>query len=393
MTESIHRAKPTIAFLATRLAVYVQPADRATDRLQVSYRSGHSEQVQACTVTRSSISARLDPGLWVKRHVRLCALTLLGATLLAPPVAADPPQNLPRIGYLALSPILAQPSPERAGFLKGLRERGYEDGKNIVIEYRSAEGDPEALPFVAEEMAASGVKLIVTVGYPAIKALQDATKTIPIVLMFGADPVASGLVRSLARPGGNITGMSQLNQELGEKRLALLKEAIPRIRRVAVLWDSSNPVLVPEWEATKNTADRLGIQLISADAAGEPNFEKAFALITKERPDALVTFVDLRTASYRQIIPEFALKQRLPTMFGLTAFVAAGGLLSYAPDFADLSRRSAAYVDKILKGAKAGDLPIEQPTHFEFVVNRATARKLGITLPPAVLLRADRIIE
>src|SRR3990170_140258 len=229
--------------------------------------------------------------------------------------------KVPRIGYLTLSPLLEPPSPERAGFLQGLREHGYEDGKNIIIEYRSAEGDPEALPFVAEALVASGVRLVVTAGYPAIKAVQDASDAVPIVLLFAADLDATGFAKSLARPGGNITGMSMQNRELGAKRLELLKEAVPAIRRVAVLWDSSNPVLKPEWESTQKAGRRLGIQFISADGANEPNFEKAFALIVKARPDALVTFVDLRLASYRQIIPEFAIKQRLPTMFALTAFV------------------------------------------------------------------------
>lgn len=307
--------------------------------------------------------------------------------------AAAGSENVPHIGYLALSPLLDPPSPERAGFLRGLRELGYEDGKNIVIEYRSAEGDPEALPFLAEALVASGVRLVVTAGYPAIKSLQEATETVPIVLLFAADPDVSGFAKSLAQPGGNITGMSMQNQELSAKRLELLKEAIPAIRRVAVLWDSSNPVLIPEWESTQAAARRLGIELISADGAGEPSFEKPLALIAKERPDALVTFVDLRLASYREIIPAFALKQRLPTMFALTAFVANGGLMSYAPDFADLSRRSAAYVDKILKGAKPSELPIQQPTHYRLTINVKTARAIGLTFPETILLRADEVIE
>jgi putative ABC transport system substrate-binding protein len=299
----------------------------------------------------------------------------------------------PRIGYLALSPLTDPPSPERAGFLQGLRELGYEDGKNIVIEYRSAEGDPEALPFLAVELVASGVRLVVTGGYPAVKALQEASNSMPIVLLFAADPDATGFAKSLARPGGNITGMSMQNRELGAKRLELLKEAIPGIRRVAVLWDSSNPVLKPEWESTQAAARLLGIQLISADGAGEQNFESAFALIARERPDALVAFVDLRLASYRQIVPEFALKQRLPTMFALHAFVQSGGLMSYAPDFADLCRRSAGYVDKILRGANPAELPIQQPTRYVLAINLKTARALGLRLPARILQRADEVID
>lgn len=302
-------------------------------------------------------------------------------------------EKIPRIGYLALASLTDPPSPERAGFLQGLRELGYEDGKNIRIEYRSAEGSPEALPFVAEELVASGVRLVVTAGQPAVKAVQEASNTMPIVLLFSADPDASGFAKSLARPGGNITGMSMQNRELGAKRLELLKEAIPTVRRVAVLWDSSNPVLKPEWESTQTAARRLGLQLISADGAGESNFERAFALIERERPDALVTFVDLRLASYRQIVPEFALKQGLPTVFALRAFVDSGGLMSYAPDFVDLCRRSAGYVDRILKGAPPGELPIQQPTRYVLVINLRTAQRLGLRLSDRTLQRADELIQ
>lgn len=321
------------------------------------------------------------------------AIVLCLSALFVVAAQAEPEASVPRIGYLVLSPLTDPPSPERAGFLQGLREHGYEDGRNIVIEYRSAEGDPEALPFAAEELVESDVRLVVTAGHPAVKAVQDASNSMPIVLLFAADPDATGFAKSLARPGGNVTGMSMQNRELGAKRLELLKEAIPTIRRVAVLWDSSNPVLKPEWESTQAAAHRLGIQLISADGAGEPNFEKAFALIAKERPDALVTFVDLRLASYRLIIPEFARKQRLPTMFALSAFVEQGGLMSYAPDFADLSRRSAGYVDKILKGAKPAELPIQQPVLYRLVVNLKTASTLGLRFPQNILLRADKVIE
>jgi len=308
---------------------------------------------------------------------------------LAPPVAADPP----RIGYLTLSPLLDQPSPERAGFLQGLREHGYVDGKNIIIEYRSAEGDPEALPFVAEELVSSGVLLVVTAGYQPIKALQDVTRKLPIVILFGADPDQSGFAKSLARPGGNITGMSQQNRELGIKRLELLHDVVPTMKRVAVLWDSSNPVMIPEWDATRDAARRLGIEVISADGAGEPSFAKAFAMIEKRRPDALISFVDLRMASYRQIIPQFALRTRLPDISGLEAFVHNGGLMSYAPDFADLSRRSAGYVDKILRGANPAELPIQQPVAYNLVVNLKTARRLGVRIPDSILQRASRVIE
>jgi putative ABC transport system substrate-binding protein len=228
-------------------------------------------------------------------------------------------------------------------------------------------------------------------GYPAVKAVQEASNTMPIVLLFAADPDATGLRKALHDRAG-ITGMSMQNRELA-KRLELLKEAIPTIKRVAVLWDSANPVLKPEWESTLAAAQRLGIQLISADGAGEADFEKAFALIAKERPDALVTFVDLRLASYRNIIPEFALQQRLPSIFALKAFVESGGLMSYSPDFVDLCRRSAGYVDKVLKGAKPAELPIQQPTRYVLVINLKTTQRLGLKLPERTLQRADEVIQ
>jgi putative ABC transport system substrate-binding protein len=308
-------------------------------------------------------------------------------------VAAPSPHKLPRIGYLALSPILDTPSAERAGFLQGLREHGYEDGKNIEIQYASAEGDPEMLEFQAEVLVESGVDMIIGAGLPVIRAARKATDRIPIVMMFAADPVPQGLAQSLARPGSNVTGMSMLNAQLGGKRLELLKQALPSIRRVAVLWDASNPALAPEWQSTESTARQLRIELISVDVSKDPDLVRAFAHIEQTRPDALVTFVDLRTASYRKIIPEFALKQRLPTMFGLTAFVELGGLLSYAPDFADLSRRSAAYVNKILNGANPAELPIQQPTQFSLAVNLRTAKALGLQIPEAILLRADEVLR
>lgn len=203
----------------------------------------------------------------------LAGLLVTGLGFAGGVVAADG-NGVPRIGYLAVAPITDKPSPERAGFLAGLRELGYENGKNITIVYRSAEGTYDALPFVAEELVESGVKLVVTAGNPAIRALQEASDSIPIVILFSADPVAAGFAKSLARPGGNITGMSQQNLELAAKRLELLKETVPAIRRVGVLWDSSNPVMVGEWESTKTAARQLGVELVSGDAAGEPSFTR-----------------------------------------------------------------------------------------------------------------------
>ena len=299
----------------------------------------------------------------------------------------------PRIGYLVLSPLIDPPSAERRAFLDGLRELGYVDGRNIVIEYRSAEGDAGVLPFLATELIEAKVDLVVTVGTQTALVMKNATRTIPIVMLFATDPVGTGLVKSLAHPSGNVTGTSRLADELGAKRLQLLKETLPGLSRVAVLWDSGNPVIASEWQATQAAAHALEITLQPMDIKGAHDLSTVFAAMRKNPPDALITLLDPRTVSYREIIPEFANRQRLPTMFGLRDFTVSGGLMSYAPSFPDLSRRAAVYVDKILKGAKPADLPVQQPTKFEFVINLRTAKALGIKIPPALLLRADEIIQ
>lgn len=327
------------------------------------------------------------------RAIALLVIFVL-ASLFAPLAPAAPlPGKAPRIGYLVLSPLVSPPSRERAAFLEGLRELGYVDGRNIVIEYRSAEGDPEALPFLAAELVDLKVDLIVVPGAQSALAAKDASTNIPVVMLFAPDPVGTGLIASLARPGGNVTGMSQFAPELGAKRLQLLKEAVPGVKRVAVLWDSGNFAIAPEWQATQAAARALNISLQRLDIRGASDINAAFAAIRKNPPDALVTIVDLRTAGYRNIIPEFAMRQRLPTMFGLRDFAVAGGLLSYAPSFPELTRRAALYVDKILKGAKPADLPVEQPTRYELVINMKTAKALDIKIPQSILVRADEIIR
>lgn len=308
-------------------------------------------------------------------------------------VFARAPARTPRLGYLVLSPLIDPPSAERASFLDGLRELGYVDGRNITIEYRSAEGDAEALPFLAAELVDLKVDLIVVPGALPALAARDASAVIPIVMLFSPDPVGTGMIASLARPGGNVTGMSHFAPELGAKRLQLLKEAIPGVKRVAVLWDSGNFAVASEWQAIQTAARTLGIVLQPLDLGGKDDLGDAFAAIRKSRPDALLTIVDLRTFAYREIIPEFALRHRLPTMFGLRDFALAGGLLSYAPDFPHLTRRAAIYVDKILRGARPGDLPVEQPTRFQLVVNLKTAGTLGVTLPRSILIRADEVLR
>lgn len=330
----------------------------------------------------------------MKHMALLLTAVLHGAIALSPQaVAAPPPGKMARIGYLVLSPLLETPSPERVGFLRGMRELGYVEGKNLTIEYRSADGATDMLPFLADELVELGVDVIVAPAGPPLLAAKEATSKIPVVMMFSADPVSAGLVQSLARPGGNVTGMSMQNVELAAKRLELLKEAVPRISRVAVIWDSSNVLVHREWEMIQRVARGLGITIESEDVGGEPDLSRAFERIKAKRPDALIAIIDLRIARYRQIIPDFALAERIPLMAGLTAFTQAGGLMSYAPDFSELSRRSAGFVDKLLNGADPATLPVQQPTTFDLVINMKTAKSLGLRIPDSILLRADQVIK
>jgi len=237
------------------------------------------------------------------------------------------------------------------------------------------------------------VDVIVTGGGGALPdAARQASKTIPIVVAASADPVGIGLVASLARPGGNITGTSLMAPELGSKRLELLKEAVPRISRVAVLWHPRGAGRL-EWQQTEAAARRLGVALQSYEVRNADDLARALEGMSRQRPDAVIMFFDPLTSGYRVIISDFALKNRLPTIFGAREFAAAGGLMSYGPNIPELFRRAAVYVDKILKGAKPGDLPIEQPTKFELIVNLKTAKALGLTIPPSVLIRADQVVQ
>ena len=301
-------------------------------------------------------------------------IVVLSLSLLAAPVTAgaQPPRKVPRIGYLVLAPLLEKPSPERAAFLEALSELGYVEGKTVSIEYRSAAWNAELLPDLAEELVRLNVDVIVTGGGGATpEAARQATKAIPIVVAASADPVGLGLVASLARPGGNITGTSLMAPELGSKRLELLKETVPRISRVAVLWHPRGAGRL-EWQQTEAAARTLGVTLQSYEVRNADDVARALEAMTKKRPDAVIMFFDPLTSGYRVIISDFALKNRLPTIFGAREFAAAGGLMSYGPNIPELFRRAAVYVDKILKGAKPGDLPIEQPTKFELIVNRAS---------------------
>ena len=301
--------------------------------------------------------------------------------------AAQETKKVPRIGFLSASPSIDP------AFLEGLRDLGYVDNKTIVIEHRSAEGKLERLPELAVDLVNLKVDLIVTQGTPSAQAAKKATITIPIVMATSGDPVGTGLVASLARPGGNVTGLSILATDLDTKWLELLKEAAPNISRVAWL---ANPAIVPEMISLKNlqsVAPNLGVAVQLAEMQGPETFENSFATVVRDRYNAVIVTPNSSYIPHRQQIVLLAAKHRLPAMYGWRDFPEAGGLMSYGVILPDLFRRAAVYVHKILKGAKTSDLPVEQPTKFEFVINLQTAKQIGLTIPPNVLARANRVIR
>ena len=299
--------------------------------------------------------------------------------------------KIPRLGYLVLAPLSETPSPERAAFLDGLRELGWIDGKTVAVEYRSAKWHAELLDDLAEELVRMKVDIIVAAGPDTlIRAAKQATATIPIVMLASGDPVGDRFVASLARPGGNVTGISRMVPELGSKRLELLKEVVPRVARVAVIWSPAAP---RELRVAQTAADKLGLALKLMEVRNADDLARTFAVLEKERPDALTMLFDGLTSGYRGLVSDFAKKHKLPTVFGAREFAEAGGLMSYAPGIAEGFHRGATYVDRILKGAKPADLPVEQPTRFELVINLKTAKALGLTIPQTLLLRADQVIQ
>jgi len=314
-------------------------------------------------------------------------LSLLAVPLAA---AAQPPGKVYRIGYLGTNP---PPADWWDALLDGLRERGYSEGRNLAFERRLSQGQAERFPKLAAELVQLRVDLILVHTTPAAIAARNATQTIPIVFPTAIDPVGAGLVASLARPGGNLTGLSTLAPELSGKRLELLKEVVPGLTRVAVLWNAANPANASAWEETQAAAGALGLLLHSQEVRGPQDLEGAFALTAKARPDAFLVLGDSLINMYRQHIAEFATQQHLPSVFFTREWVMAGGLMSYGPSIPDLHRRAATYVDKILKGAKPADLPVEQPMKFELVINLKTAQALGLTIPPIVLFRADEVLQ
>jgi putative ABC transport system substrate-binding protein len=280
------------------------------------------------------------------------------------------------------------------GFLQGLRERGYVEGQNIIIEYRFSEDRNDRLPELAAELVNLKVELIVASGTPASFAAKKATSTIPIVMgNLAADPVETGLVASLAHPGGNVTGMSSMTSQLGGKRLALLKEIVPGLARVAVFWNPPNPAYGPILRELEAAAPTLGLELQRLEVRVPGDFEGAFKAATRRRAGALIAPGDPLVVNRPKVVADLALKYRLPTTMDNKEFVVAGGLLSLGPDIVDSYRRAATHVDKILKGANPADLPMEQPTKLDLFVNLKTARALGLTFPQSVLLQATQVIQ
>jgi ABC-type uncharacterized transport system substrate-binding protein len=308
------------------------------------------------------------------------------------PVEAQQPGKVPRIGFLGNSTATLEAN-LIAPFREGLRDLGYVEGKNIVIEWRWAEGKYERFPTLIAELIASKVDLIVTAGTPATVALKKATTTLPLVMIAVGDPVGSGLIASLAHPGENLTGLTSISPELDGKRLELLREVVPKISHVAVLWNPTSPLQVAAERETQTAAHAMKIKVLSLGVQAEEQFDDAFATILRERPAALLVLADRLFLHHRARIMDFATKHHLPGVHAYVELVEAGGLMSYGPSYAGMHRRAAYFVDRILKGTKPADLPVEAPAKFELVVNLKAAKKIGLTIPQSVLYRADKVIR
>jgi putative tryptophan/tyrosine transport system substrate-binding protein len=317
----------------------------------------------------------------------LCAL-LFALTL---PVEAQQSAKIPRIGYVSGA---SNDQGAEIAFRQGLRDLGYVERKNILIEYRSQEGNADTAPLLVAELIKLKVDVLVLVPTRAIRAAKQATRTIPVVMMTTADPVATGLISSLARPGGNITGVTRITRDLNGKRLEVLKEVISPRTRTGVLFQEDSTSGLTHFKEYESAAQGLKMELLSLGIRGQkPDFERAFQTAVKGRVSAFVTITNGLINVNRKKIVDLALKHRLPSMYESSVWAEAGGLMSYSADDADQYRRAAIYVDKILKGAKPADLPVEQPTKFELVVNLKTAKQIGVTIPPIVLARTDRVIK
>jgi putative ABC transport system substrate-binding protein len=319
----------------------------------------------------------------------LVAVVLLAVAAIA---EAQQPKKVPRIGYLGATSRSTNPARIEA-FRQGLRELGYVEGKNIVIEHRHAEGKLDRLPTLASELVRLKVDVVLTGGPAATRSAKQATATIPIVMAYDDDPIGSGFVASLARPGGNITGLATLAPEISGKQLELLKEIAPKLSRVAVLGNATQPGSPQALREINVAADAFGVQLQYLEIQAPKDIETAFQVASKGRADAVLLMASPITFSQRRQVVDLAVKSRLPTIYGRPEYVEDGGLVFYGPSYTDLFRRAATYVDKILKGAKPADLPIEQPKKFEFIINLKAAKLIGLTIPPNVLVRADKVIR
>jgi putative ABC transport system substrate-binding protein len=321
-------------------------------------------------------------------------ITLLGgAAVVWPlPLSAQQPAKVPRIGFLGNSTATLE-AHLVGPFRDGLRDLGYEEGRNIVIEYRWAEGRYDRFPALIAELIALKVDVIVTAGTPASLAVKKATSSIPLVMVAVGDPVATGLVASLARPGGNITGVTSIAAEIEGKRLELLREVVPELSHIAVLWNAASPIQVIQEKETRAAAQVLGMKMLSLGVRTREEIEDAFAAIVRERPGALFVLADRLFLHHRTRIMDFAVQHRLPGVHAYRELVEVGGLMSYGPSYADMHQRAAIYVDKILKSEKPADLPVERPVKFVLVLNLKAAKALGLTVPASVILRADEVIE
>jgi putative ABC transport system substrate-binding protein len=329
------------------------------------------------------------------RPLGFLVIVALALGILVAPLAADaqPPRKVYRIGVLSTAPRV-QVSHLLKALADGLRDLGYIEGRNIAVEYRSAEGRLDRLPELAAEFVRLKLDAIIPTSTPAAIAVKQATTTIPIVMVSPADPVSAGLVASLARPGGNITGVTlEITLETLGKQLQLLREVVPKVRRVAVLWNPAYEPNAARWKAIREPARRLGLSLLSAEVGGPGDIERAFPTMIREHVDGLLVLGDPLMFSLRRQIADLAAKQRLPTVSPYKEGADAGCLISYGADFPQTYRRAATYVDKILKGAKPDELPVEQPTKFEFVINLKTAKALALRIPQSILVRADQVIQ
>jgi len=326
----------------------------------------------------------------MRRQIGFCLLAIVLLTVSSG--EAQQPAKLPTIGLLGAASASSY-APFVEAFRQGMHDRGYVEEKNVAVEYRWAEGKYDRLPDLAAELVRLKVDVIVTHGTPGTLAAKQATATIPIVMTVVGDPVGSGLVASLARPGGNITGTSIFAPELGPKRLELLKEALPRVSRVAVLWNADNPINGPTVKSIEKLAQTLKTQLQEVQVREPSEFDKAFSSMVAKRADALLVLEDAMLNDQAKQIADRAAKSRLPTVFGFGGAVDVGGLMAYEASWPDLWRRSATFVDKIFKGAKPAELPVEQASKFQLVINLKTAKQIGVTIPQSFLFRADKVIK